>query len=386
MSFSFFSDEQRLSGLVPDTKWALSDHQGTIKDIADFNPTTGQTSVRHRAYDSFGNRKGSALPTDIVFGYTGKYFDETTGMQNSWNRWYSPKMGRFISQDPIGFGGGDVNLYRYVGNSATNSTDPDGLKAVGHHWIPISVARGYYEKGLISLQDYHYFAGRTSGPLAGGHYWDADHKQYSAHVKEQMQKWIDYNQIAEKKISRKQFADNMRDGKSFDGTPSANDYNKRRVISNMSKDKKVVKSFDGGLDSEIEARGVKSIADRDKARMRRLLNSALNSKHARTSGIVGAIAFVGSFIGAAQDTVSAAQVLTDSKAIGEARNAAELGRLSDMERWLIGNGYPHRSVYEEFFDISPLAAVAFRDSVEFAIKLYKEGQFELEDEDAPINR
>jgi RHS repeat-associated protein len=122
-----FADEQRLSGLVPDTKWALSDHQGTIKDIADFNSTTGQTAVRHRAYDSFGNRKGSALTTDIVFGYTGKYFDETTGLQNSWNRWYSPKMGRFISQDPIRFAAGDANLYRYVGNSSPNATDPSGL-------------------------------------------------------------------------------------------------------------------------------------------------------------------------------------------------------------------------------------------------------------------
>jgi RHS repeat-associated protein len=130
-----FADEQRLSGLVPDTKWALSDHQGTIKDIADFNPTTGQTSVRHRAYDSFGNRKGSALTTDIVFGYTGKYFDETTGMQNNWNRWYSPKMGRFISQDPIGFAGGDANLYRYVGNSSPNGTDPSGLQEGGKTFI-----------------------------------------------------------------------------------------------------------------------------------------------------------------------------------------------------------------------------------------------------------
>jgi RHS repeat-associated protein len=130
-----FADEQRLSGLVPDTKWALSDHQGTIKDIADFNPTTGQTSVRHRAYDSFGNRKGSALTTDIVFGYTGKYFDETTGLQNSWNRWYSPKMGRFISQDPIGFAGGDANMYRYVGNSSPNGTDPSGLQEGGKTFI-----------------------------------------------------------------------------------------------------------------------------------------------------------------------------------------------------------------------------------------------------------
>jgi RHS repeat-associated protein len=68
------------------------------------------------------------LTTDIVFGYTGKYFDETTGLQNSWNRWYSPKMGRFISQDPIGFAAGDANLYRYVGNKPTTHTDPSGLQ------------------------------------------------------------------------------------------------------------------------------------------------------------------------------------------------------------------------------------------------------------------
>ncbi len=106
-----------------------------------------------------------------------------------------------------------------------------------------------------------------------------------------MQKWIDHNQAHKGKgrIPRKEFANNIRDGKSFDGTPSTNDYNKRRVTPNMSTDKKVIKSFDGGLDWEIEARGATSIANRDKARMSRLLNSALNSKHARTSGLVGAI-------------------------------------------------------------------------------------------------
>ncbi|MFN8740143.1 MAG: RHS repeat-associated core domain-containing protein, partial [Pirellula sp.] len=383
------ADEQFLAGMTaPNTKWALSDHQGTIKDIVDYNPATGIATVdRHRKYDPFGDRRGAALPTDIVFGYTGKYFDDVTGLQNNWNRWYDPKQGRFISQDPIGFAGGDENLYRYVGNDVTNATDPSGLKAEGHHWIPISVLRGYYNKGLISLKDYQYFAGRTSGPLTGGHSWDADHKIYNAHVKEQMQKWIDYNKAARKKISRNQFADYMRDGKSFDGTPSTNDYNKRRVTPSMSTDKKVIKSFDGGLDWEIEARGATSIANRDKARMSRLLNSALNSKHARTSGLVGAIAFVGSFIGVAQDTVSAAEVLTSSKAIEEARKAAERGRMADMERWLIGNGFPERSVYEEFIDINPLAALAFRDSVEFSIKLYTDGLYEdWEDEDAPINR
>jgi hypothetical protein len=47
-------------------------------------------------------------------------------MQFSRARWYDPKIGRFISEDPIGFGGGDVNLYGYVGSSPIGLTDPSG--------------------------------------------------------------------------------------------------------------------------------------------------------------------------------------------------------------------------------------------------------------------
>jgi uncharacterized protein RhaS with RHS repeats len=43
-------------------------------------------------------------------------------------RYYDPKAGRFISEDPIGFGGGDVNLFRYVGNNPGNWVDPEGLQ------------------------------------------------------------------------------------------------------------------------------------------------------------------------------------------------------------------------------------------------------------------
>jgi hypothetical protein len=39
---------------------------------------------------------------------------------------YKKSNGVFIQQDKIGFGGGDTNLYRYVGNSPTNYTDPTG--------------------------------------------------------------------------------------------------------------------------------------------------------------------------------------------------------------------------------------------------------------------
>lgn len=32
-------------------------------------------------------------------------------------RYYNPETGRFLSEDPIGFLAGDVNLYRYVNNN-----------------------------------------------------------------------------------------------------------------------------------------------------------------------------------------------------------------------------------------------------------------------------
>ena len=41
-------------------------------------------------------------------------------------RYYDAKAGRFITRDPIGFDGGDVNLYVYVGNNPVNRKDPSG--------------------------------------------------------------------------------------------------------------------------------------------------------------------------------------------------------------------------------------------------------------------
>jgi len=39
--------------------------------------------------------------------------------------------GRFISRDPIGFAGGDVNVYAYVGNQPVMIKDPSGLAGIG---------------------------------------------------------------------------------------------------------------------------------------------------------------------------------------------------------------------------------------------------------------
>jgi hypothetical protein len=45
-------------------------------------------------------------------------------------RYYDPSTGRFISEDPIGFAGGDVNLSAYAKNNPINSIDPSGLDPI----------------------------------------------------------------------------------------------------------------------------------------------------------------------------------------------------------------------------------------------------------------
>jgi len=124
--------DQNSSGQV---LWALTDNQGTVRDVIDSNGVV----LNHIQYDSFGQVTGETNPTvDFRFGYTGREFDEETGLYYYRARYYDPKVGRFISEDPIGFNGGDANLYRYVDNSPVNGTDPDGEVA-----IPLGVlARG----------------------------------------------------------------------------------------------------------------------------------------------------------------------------------------------------------------------------------------------------
>lgn len=67
------------------------------------------------------------------FKYAGKYgiMHEPNGFYYMRARYYDPSIGRFISEDPSGFDGGDVNLYAYVGNNPINRIDPLGLEAGG---------------------------------------------------------------------------------------------------------------------------------------------------------------------------------------------------------------------------------------------------------------
>jgi RHS repeat-associated protein len=60
------------------------------------------------------------------FGYTGQMRLPDIGLMHYKARVYSPRYGRFLQNDPIGYAGG-LNLYAYGENDPINLRDPSGL-------------------------------------------------------------------------------------------------------------------------------------------------------------------------------------------------------------------------------------------------------------------
>jgi RHS repeat-associated protein len=87
-------------------------------------------------YDSFGKLTASTGSITNPFQYTGREFDSETGIYSYRHRYYDPNIGRFISGDPVGFRGQDINLYRYVKNQPTGFVDPSGLVSIDPNFNP----------------------------------------------------------------------------------------------------------------------------------------------------------------------------------------------------------------------------------------------------------
>jgi RHS repeat-associated protein len=104
--------------------WAIADNLGTVRDVVD---STGAV-LNHLTFTAFGAVVSETNPNvEFAFGFTGRERDESTGQSFHRARYYDPTVGRWLSEDPIGFAAGDTNLSRYVGNGATNFIDPSGL-------------------------------------------------------------------------------------------------------------------------------------------------------------------------------------------------------------------------------------------------------------------
>jgi RHS repeat-associated protein len=118
-----------LTGMI-DERFTRTASTGTLDYLTDalgstiaLTDSTGNSQVQY-SYDPYGNMNATGSTTNS-YTYTGREIDGL-GIYYYRTRYYNPQIGRFITEDPIGFLGG-INEYTYVGDNPMDFFDPFGL-------------------------------------------------------------------------------------------------------------------------------------------------------------------------------------------------------------------------------------------------------------------
>lgn len=123
------------TGLGLDETFSRTDAGGTSSLLTDaLNSTvsltdSAGTKTTGYSYDAYGNTATAGPANPNSQQYAGREND-ATGLYYMRARYYSPKLGRFISSDPIGLAGG-VNTYAYALGNPVSFIDPYGLLVAG---------------------------------------------------------------------------------------------------------------------------------------------------------------------------------------------------------------------------------------------------------------
>lgn len=112
----------------------LSDALGSIVGLASPTGTVPTTYT----YEPYGKTTVSGTASASFLGFTGRENDATStlSLYNYRARSYSPTLQRFMTEDPIGFAGGDVNMYAYAGQAPTHRRDPSGTCVINDDPCP----------------------------------------------------------------------------------------------------------------------------------------------------------------------------------------------------------------------------------------------------------
>jgi len=114
------------------------DQVGSLRAVLD----SAGAVVKTVDYDSFGNVIADSNSAFAVpFGFAGGLFDSDTGLTRFGYRDYDADVGRWTAKDPIGFEGGDTDLYGYVVGDPVNGVDPEGL-LLAESWGATGAAAG----------------------------------------------------------------------------------------------------------------------------------------------------------------------------------------------------------------------------------------------------
>jgi len=77
-------------------------------------------------YDSYGQRLTVVESVPQPFAWKGREWIPGPSLYFSRARYYDPQLGRFTSEDSIGYGGGDWNFYSFAWNNPRRWADPTG--------------------------------------------------------------------------------------------------------------------------------------------------------------------------------------------------------------------------------------------------------------------
>jgi RHS repeat-associated protein len=124
-------------GSEPGTRYVHADHLGSIDALTREDGTVKE----RRSYDPFGQRRNPiwgqpppmSFSSTTTLGFTGHESDGELGLVNMKGRIYDPKVGRFLTMDPIVSAplssGQSWNPYTYVFNNPLSYVDPSGFQA-----------------------------------------------------------------------------------------------------------------------------------------------------------------------------------------------------------------------------------------------------------------
>lgn len=93
------------------------------------NAATGDI-VQKMEYDEFGRVLEDTNPGFQPFGFAGGIYDQQTGLVRFGARDYDAEIGRWTAKDPIGFDGGNTNLFVYCSGDPINYLDLNGEIAI----------------------------------------------------------------------------------------------------------------------------------------------------------------------------------------------------------------------------------------------------------------
>jgi len=128
------------------TPIALTDQEGNIVWAARHDPWGNI----EEEYNPHGMEQNIRMP--------GQYLDRETGLYYNLHRYYDPRVGAYINQDPIGLDG-DMNLYGYAIQNPLSYSDPHGLLFMS--------TIGGLQRGVTLMEAATYGAPGTAALAAG---------------------------------------------------------------------------------------------------------------------------------------------------------------------------------------------------------------------------